>query len=215
MKLGTAGLTAVLASLLATASPAAAGTVSYDGYDVVHNQNVSISGPGVNESGGSGQILLHTAGGGYLATWCVDIFHFLSGSGTYTIGGVPSGNGTPAPTGAPLSNAVLGEIGALVNYGNAHIGDTYDVSSGTQIAIWRAEYGSSYTFVGSAAAMSTADSLLAMSLPPDYSYAVLTSMDGSRAVNDQGLVTAAPEPATLGLIGLGLAGLVLIRRKRC
>jgi hypothetical protein len=122
-----------------------------------------------------------------LKTWCIDIFHDLAGSGTFTISSAPSSNGTIPPPNA-LDGTTIGETGALAAWGNAHIGDSYDVSSGTQIAIWRTEYeDGGYTFTGSAGAKAMADSLLAMTL--------------------------SPVPNRVELVG-GLAGLASARRRR-
>jgi len=213
IKFGISALTAIAVAAMATLGSASAATVNYNGYDVVNNQGVSISGPNnFNESGGSGQILLHTSAG-TLPTWCVDLFDWLAGSGTYTLSNTPSNNGAPATPTTALSAAVAGRVGALMAYGNAHIGDSYDISAGTQIAIWET-INPGYTFTSGAGAMGVAANLFTMPLEPVNYYTVLTSVNGAGAANNQELITAAPEPATLGLIGIGLLGLALVRRRR-
>ena len=216
-----AALVALLAPSLAIGS-AVAGPFVYSGYDVVNNQSVSLSGPGgFNEVGGSGQIILHGTGpsaGVNILAWCIDVLHWLQGSGTYTFNSSPSNNGTnpPTPAAAALSTVTIGQIGALIAYGNAHINDSYDISSGTQIAIWTTEYaGLGYSFLGSPGANATASALLALlpSLTPDHSWLALTSKDSQGLVTNQSLAIQVPEPGALGLLGAGLLGIGLLRRR--
>jgi hypothetical protein len=210
-------LAATIGLVVALNDPAGATTFSYSGYSVVNNQTVTITGPyGFNETVGSGQIVLHGSNGD-LPTWCIDIFHFLQGSGTYSLGGPPSNNGSqpPAPASAALSAAQTGLIGALVLYGNTHLGDSYDVSSGTQIAIWQTEYGAlGYSFNGSAGANAMAALLLGLPLAPYTGWNMLSSTDGQGLVNSQGLATLVAEPTSVMLLGGALAGFAVIRRRR-
>jgi hypothetical protein len=203
---------------LALSGTAGATTFSYSSYSVVNDQNVTITGPGgFNETGGSGQIVLHGSSVDLL-TWCIDIFDYLTGSGTYTFGNTPSDNGSqpPSPPTAALTNAQIGAIGALVLYGNAHLGDNYDVSSGTQIAIWETEYSAlGYSFNGSGSV--EAAFLLGLPLAPYYNWDMLSSTDGAGLINNQGLSTLSapiPEPGSLALLGSALGGAWLIRRRR-
>ena len=107
---------AVCVAALFAAGPVSAGTITYTSYSVYHDQTVTLSGALVNESAGSGQIDLFNGATEYV-TWCIDIFHFLAGSGTDTEYTLPSNNGTPVPPGVALDATTIGEIGALADYG--------------------------------------------------------------------------------------------------
>jgi hypothetical protein len=67
---------------------AAATTISYSSYAVPYGDGVSITAPSppAPVSGEAGQILLHV-GTSTIIAWCIDIAHYLQGSGTYSIGG--------------------------------------------------------------------------------------------------------------------------------
>jgi hypothetical protein len=152
------GFAVAAAGFLAlTAGSASAATFDYNGYSVVDEINVTISGsPGQNGYFGSGQIDLDGTGpnkGEVLATWCLDVFDDLQGSGTYTVvtSGFTDDGGRP---GSPaIASATMEDIGSLIQWGDSHLNaniphfGTGLVSAAVQLAIWTIEYsGTGATF---------------------------------------------------------------------
>src|SRR5690348_7623573 len=129
-----------LALLLASLSGpniASAATFQYDGFDLA------------NQQADAGQITLYGSGpntGQSFIAWCMDIYDWLQYSGTFTVKPLTTA-GAPATAGTnpTLTQAQIGQIGALISYGNANINTNYNVSAAIQLAIWELEYGSSFT----------------------------------------------------------------------
>ena len=141
------GLAVAAAGLLAlTAGSASASTFDYNGYSVVDEINVTISGsPGQNGYFGSGQIDLNGKNG-VLATWCLDVFDDLQGSGSYNIvsSGFTDDGGRPGST--PIAASTMEDIGSLIHWGDNHLDANIHhlgsglVSAAVQLAIWTIEY---------------------------------------------------------------------------
>ncbi len=204
---------AVLLAALA-AVPACAGTLSYSGYSVTNSQTVTINDTAlgiVNETGGSGQIVLQNTALGSLDAWCVDIATFLQGSGTYLLGS------PPPPTAPALSLAQISQIGGLIKFGNANISTGFDYSSATQLAIWTIEYaGTGFSVTGgpsSLAATLVADAQNG-TIPGFSQWTALSSLNSQGVATDQGLGSSVPEPSAWAMMLLGFGGLGALVRRR-
>jgi hypothetical protein len=221
---------------------------TYSSYSVVDEVNVTISGKpsgpvsSAFEDGtfGSGQIVLYGSGldlSQTLDVWCIDATHMLQGSGTYQIissNFTNNGANNGSAGGTVIGSSVLGEIGALVNWGDRNINSTGTlqglsltglVSAATQLAIWTIEYpGGNATFSSANSAVNTLVTTLVSdaenpslfpAFAPDIS--LLEVVDPNNGDN-QGLVYLAPTPlpAALPLFATGLSafGLLGWRRKR-
>jgi hypothetical protein len=200
--------------LLAGTQAASASNFTYGSYSVTNAQDVTITQPN-SVSGEAGQIVLAGSGGNTgqdILAWCLDVFTFLQSSGTYNVGPLTTaGSGGSNP---PLSTTQIGEIGALMAYGNAHIALSTDVSAAIQLAIWMVEYSNfSYTVPASGSSVATLaqqyfDDATNGSWALDNNVSLLSVSDSSN--QNLGFVDATPLPPALTMMVIGLAGFVFL-----
>jgi hypothetical protein len=187
---------------------ASANTVSYTGYSVI-GDTIQISDPRA-VTGTAGQITLTGVTGlgpstTSIVAWCLDILDDLQGHGTFT------GLG-------PLANA-SNSIGGLMMEGNNYISQAHgasllinnhsytgrDISAATQVAIWSAEYGASFSYNSISTTASSADfnalvSFLNLHATPNVAYWTL-NQSGNQT---QGTLVPVPGP----IVGTGFPGLI-------
>lgn len=185
---------------------ARADILTYTGYTVLDDQNVTVQfgppGQQVTERSGAGQITLTGTNtpGGSLATWCIDLADYLLAAGQFN----QTDNGGFADG-----------INALIS----HFDPTnYDASAATQVAIWRQEYGPFATITPDNANVSMlADCYISNvndgTWQPDQSMQTVRLI-GVSGNQDQATLVPVPEPASMAILGAGMVGMGVLRRKR-
>lgn len=206
-----AGMAAATCVALSAASTAfATNTLVTTGWaNGFENFTVSNHSGAVSAGGFSG-----TFNGHPIDFWCIDLFHTFSLGGTYT-----------DYVAAPYSNARLSEL-FQADLASALTGPINVNSAAFQLAIWNIIYdndnsvsGGTWFATGDAAAISLANTWL--STLPSSSTVVLTSLTSTADPQHQQFVTPGgptlfqvPEPSTIPLLGVALAGMLFAIRSR-
>lgn len=197
-------------AVLALAMPAMADTFTYDGFTIdPANAQINIQTP-VAKSVLAGQITLDGAGanaGQRLMVWCLDLIDQLqTGPYTYQITNIGLNASQQFANTPVLSPTQLQQIGDLMIFGDT--GNDLDRAA-TQLAIWRVEFGNSFTTLGLSGTLDAdAVAQLASVQPGGTNFNTAISLeilhDAVTAPN-QTLGTAVPVPAPI--VGAGLPGL--------
>jgi hypothetical protein len=212
------------ALLGAVSLPAYAGNITYNGYSTPDNRafntftTTADGAPDTPYSYYTGPVVLALSGGGSLTVYCVDLNHFLAGSGTYSVG-ILDHNGE----GQTISEFDSNRIGHIAAIGTAALAHpdlaNQDLAAAAQAAIWDISYGTDHP------SSVTSDNILTGYLATllgdhfadrGYATAYIPFGDAPNQEMVGGFATAVPEPSTwlLGLSGFGFIAAISWKRKR-